>query len=120
MRIPLLLGPIRDLATWAHVRWSLLGHLGMSTYVMVGTLRCHCRLSAHSLHWGLLICRRRGIGFQHPLVYHDTHDRQLSMVTTVKQESEGFSKRQIEQAKNAREFQAKVGHPSAQDPKRFR
>jgi hypothetical protein len=31
------------------------------------------------------------------LHYHDTHNRQLTMVTTtVKQESEGFSKRQIE------------------------
>jgi hypothetical protein len=50
---------------------------------------------------------------------HDTHDRQLTMVTTVKQESEGFCKRQIEQAKNARAFQAKVGHLSTQDLKRI-
>jgi hypothetical protein len=32
---------------------------------------------------------------------HDTHDRQLTMVSTVKQESKGFSKRQIKQAKIA-------------------
>ena len=32
MRIPLLVGPIRDLATWAHVRWpwSALGRLRTS------------------------------------------------------------------------------------------
>ena len=51
------------------------------------------------------------------LHYHDTHNRQLTMVSTVKEESEGFSTRQIEQAKIAREFQAKVGHPSTQDLK---
>jgi hypothetical protein len=42
------------------------------------------------------------------LHYHDTKNRQFSMpmVSTVKEESEGFSKRQIEQAKTARDFQA--------------
>jgi hypothetical protein len=51
------------------------------------------------------------------LHYHDTKNRQfpMPMVSTVKEESEGFSKRQIEQAKTARDFQAKVGHPSTQD-----
>jgi hypothetical protein len=34
------------------------------------------------------------------------------MVSTVAQESEGFSKKQIAQAKTARNFQTKVGHPS--------
>ena len=53
------------------------------------------------------------------LHYHNTHDRQLTMVTTVANESEGFSKRQIEHAKIAREFQAKVGHPSTSDLKRI-
>ena len=39
------------------------------------------------------------------------------MVSTVQGKSEGFSGRQIEQAKAARDFQAKVGHPSTQDLK---
>jgi hypothetical protein len=39
------------------------------------------------------------------------------MVSTVAQESEGFSKKQLEQAKTARDFQAKVGHPSTHDLK---
>jgi hypothetical protein len=39
------------------------------------------------------------------------------MVSTVAQESEGFSKKQIAQAKTARNFQTKVGHPSTQDLK---
>ena len=39
------------------------------------------------------------------------------MVSTMKGESEGFSKRQIEEAKAACDFQAKVGHPSTQDLK---
>ena len=51
-------------------------------------------------------------GFHH----HDTLNCQLTMVsTTAKQESEGFSKRQIEQAKAACEFQAKARHPSTKD-----
>jgi hypothetical protein len=33
----------------------------------------------------------------------------------VKTESEGFSKKQIEQAKRAHVFQAKVGHPNTSD-----
>jgi hypothetical protein len=41
----------------------------------------------------------------------------MPMVSTVKEQSEGFSKRQIEQAKTTRDFQAKVGHPSTQDMK---
>jgi hypothetical protein len=39
------------------------------------------------------------------------------MVSTVAQESEGFSKKQIVQAKTARDFQTKMGHPSTQDLK---
>jgi hypothetical protein len=51
------------------------------------------------------------------LHYHDTNNRELTLVSTVKQESEGFSKRQLEQAKRARDFQGSVGHPSTQDLK---
>ena len=46
---------------------------------------------------------------------HDTKNRQPTMVSTVKEESEGFSKRQFKQAKAARHFQGKVRHPSTQD-----
>ena len=51
------------------------------------------------------------------LHYHHTNNRQSPMVSTVKGESEGFCKRQIEQAKAARDFQAKVIHPSTQELK---
>jgi hypothetical protein len=52
------------------------------------------------------------------LHYHeDTNNRQLKMVSTVKSESKGFSKRQLKQAKTARDFQAKVRHPSTSDLK---
>jgi hypothetical protein len=53
------------------------------------------------------------------LHYHNTNNRQLTMVSTVKSESKGFSIRQLEQAKTARDFQAKVGHPSTSDLKAF-
>ena len=39
------------------------------------------------------------------------------MVSTVTGESEGFSKQQLSQAKAARDFQGKVGHPSTTDLK---
>ena len=46
------------------------------------------------------------------LHYHDTNHRQLTMVSTVAQESEGFSKKQIAQAKTARDFQPDEGRSS--------
>jgi hypothetical protein len=51
------------------------------------------------------------------LHYHDTKNHELTMVSTVKQASEGFSKRQLEHVKTAQHFQAKVGFPSTQDLK---
>jgi hypothetical protein len=51
------------------------------------------------------------------LHYHDTNHHQLTMVSTVAQESEGFSKKQTAQAKTAHDFQTKVGHPSTHDLK---
>jgi hypothetical protein len=59
------------------------------------------------------------VAHQDGLHYHNTHDRQLTMVTTVAKESKGYSKRQIEQAKVAQAFQAKVGHPSTSDLKQI-
>jgi hypothetical protein len=49
--------------------------------------------------------------------YHDTNNRQLMMVSTIKSESVGFSKTQLEHAKTFRDFQATVGHPSTWDVK---
>ena len=51
------------------------------------------------------------------LHYHDTNNRQLSLVSTVSKQAEGFSKLQVLQAKKARDFQAAVGHPSTKDLK---
>ena len=51
----------------------------------------------------------------HPngLHYYDpTQKRELTMVQTVKDMSEGFSEIQIRKAKEACEFQVKVSHPS--------
>ena len=56
----------------------------------------------------------------HPngLHYFDPNQkRELTMVQTVKDMSEGYSDIQIWKAKEAREFQAKVGHPSTRDLK---
>jgi hypothetical protein len=51
------------------------------------------------------------------LHYLDTNDRQFTMVSTVAQEPERFSKQQLELAKTARDFQSNVGHPSTQNLK---
>jgi Reverse transcriptase (RNA-dependent DNA polymerase) len=51
------------------------------------------------------------------LYYHDPKEHQMALVNTVKDAEEGFSKRQIAQAKIAREFQAVVGNPSTHDLK---
>jgi hypothetical protein len=45
----------------------------------------------------------------------DNHQVTVDQASTVKTESEGFSKKQIGQAKRARAFQAKVGCPSTSD-----
>ena len=56
------------------------------------------------------------------LHYHNPCDpsqqqKQLTLVNTVKNQSEGYSQLQLDKAKAAREFQAKVGHPSTKDLK---
>ena len=51
------------------------------------------------------------------LYYHDPRGHQMSLVNTVKEAEEGYTKRQISQAKLAREFQAIVGNPSTNDLK---
>jgi Reverse transcriptase (RNA-dependent DNA polymerase) len=51
------------------------------------------------------------------LHYHDTLNRQLTLVNTVREQSEGYSAQQISKAKAAREFQTNVGHPSTSDLK---
>ena len=51
------------------------------------------------------------------LYYHDPLKHHLTLVNTVKDAEEGFSSRQIQQAKLAREFQAVVGNPSTKDLK---
>ena len=48
---------------------------------------------------------------------HDANNCLLTVGSTVESESQGCSKKQMEQAKNAQDFQAKVGHPSTQDLK---
>ena len=55
----------------------------------------------------------------HPdgLYYHDPHAHQVALVNTVKDAEEGYSRRQILQAKLAREFQSVVGNPSTHDLK---
>jgi hypothetical protein len=51
------------------------------------------------------------------LYYHNPREHHMSLVNTVKQAEEGFTKRQIAQAKLAREFQGTVGNPSTNDLK---
>jgi hypothetical protein len=51
------------------------------------------------------------------LYYNDPRQSHVSLVNTVKDAELGFSKRQISQAKLAREFQSVIGNPSTHDLK---
>jgi hypothetical protein len=55
----------------------------------------------------------------HPdgLHYHDTKNREVSLVQTVQENEDGYSQRQLAQARLAKDLYAKVGHPSQQDLK---
>jgi hypothetical protein len=54
---------------------------------------------------------------QDGLYYHDPSGKAISLVETVKENQEGFSKRQIDQALQARELQSVLGNPSTHDMK---
>ena len=49
------------------------------------------------------------------LHYHDTADRQVTLIQTVQQNEAGYSQRQLATARVARDLYSKVGHPSMQD-----
>ena len=51
------------------------------------------------------------------LHYHDTRNCEITLVQTVQENEEGYSQRQIQDAKKARDLYAKVGYPSARDYK---
>ena len=47
------------------------------------------------------------------LYYHDTRNRVITLVQIVQENKEGYSQRQIQDAKKDRDLYAKVGYPSA-------
>ena len=47
--------------------------------------------------------------------YHDNRNSEITLVQTVKENEEGYSQCQIQDAKKARDLYAKVGYPSARD-----
>ena len=49
------------------------------------------------------------------LHYHNNRNREITLVQTVQENEEGYSQRQIQDAKKARNLYAKVGYPSARD-----
>ena len=49
------------------------------------------------------------------LHYHDTRNSEITLVQTVQENEEGYSQRQIQDAKKARDLYAKVGYPLARD-----
>ena len=49
------------------------------------------------------------------LHYYDTRNCEITLVQTVQENEEGYSQRQIQDAKKARDLYAKVGYPSARD-----
>ena len=49
------------------------------------------------------------------LHYHDMVNRQVTMVQTVTENEKGYRKRQLADARTARDLYVKVGYPSIQD-----
>ena len=49
------------------------------------------------------------------LHYHDSRNREITLVQTVQENEEGYSQRQIKDAKKACDLYAKVRYPSARD-----
>ena len=49
------------------------------------------------------------------LHYHDTSDRQVTLIQTVQQNKAGYSQQQLVTACTARDIYSKFGHPSMQD-----
>ena len=49
---------------------------------------------------------------QDGLHYHDTKNREVTLIQTVQENEEGCSKRQIKYAQEARDLYSKVGYPS--------
>ena len=49
------------------------------------------------------------------LYYHDTRNREITLVQTVQENEEGYIQRQIQDAKKSQDLYAKVGYPSARD-----
>ena len=52
---------------------------------------------------------------QDGLHYHDTKNREVILIQTVQENKEGYSKRHIKYAQEARDLYAKVGYPSPRD-----
>ena len=49
------------------------------------------------------------------LHYHNTRNREITLVHMVQENEEGYSQSQIQDAKKARDLYAKFGYPSARD-----
>ena len=47
--------------------------------------------------------------------YHDTRNHDITLVQTVQENEERYSRRQIQDAKNYRDLYAKVGYPYSRD-----
>ena len=47
--------------------------------------------------------------------YHDTKNCEVTLIQTVQENEEGYSKRQIKDSQEARDLYAKVGHPLPRD-----
>src|SRR5210317_2181159 len=54
-------------------------------------------------------------GSQNKLYFHDTDNRQISLLNTVKENMAGFSEQQINRAKKARDLYAMIGYPTVKD-----
>jgi hypothetical protein len=75
--------------------------------------------SNHGNHFVVVQPHKKVIFKQSPsgLYYHDTSDRAIVVVNTVKENREGYTQREYDDAKEARRALALVGYPSPKDVK---
>jgi hypothetical protein len=79
-----------------HLSYNSVGDKGFAIHKANGKI-IHFRMHPDGLH------------------YHDFTNPEVSFLQIVKENEQGYSQRQLEQARMARDIYTKVGHPSPQD-----
>ena len=81
---------------------------------ILSVIRQFCRWCLHSAQTRRTTVLRNAQGWS-ALHYRNTRNHEITLVQTVQENEEGYSQRQIQDAKKAQDLYAKVGYPSTRD-----